>query len=103
MGRSIPVRVGNYMFANKQLLIAHMREVMTRYSVGDSLSECDSAFCMELFLWHPEAARKLNPEVTRIEVRLDLYGHKHLQIFRRDGTNDDISWKLCVERAKALT
>lgn len=102
MGKSIPVRVGNLSFANKQQLTAHMRELMARYSVGDVLSECDATFCMTLFAWHPDAARKLSSEVFRVEVRLDLFGHKHLQIFRQDGTDEDISWKHCIAHARAL-
>ncbi len=101
MGKSIPVRVGDQFFASKLKLIAYMQELMTRYSLGDSLSDTDSQFCLALFEWHSEPESKRVKEVIRIEVRLDLFGNKHLQIFRQDGTDDDISWRHCVNNATA--
>lgn len=101
MGKSIPVRVGDQVFTNKQNLVAYMQELMTRYSLGDSLSDTDRNFCLALFSWHSEPGRKRVKEVIRIEVRLDKFGNKHLQIFRQDGTDEDISWRHCVTNATA--
>lgn len=103
MGKSIPVRVGDQVFKNKQNLIAYMQELMARYSVGDSLSDTDRFFCFGLFAWHSEADRKRVNEIIRIDVRLDIFGNKHLQIFRQDGTDEDISWRHCVTNATATT
>jgi hypothetical protein len=100
MGRSIPIRVSALAFPTKTALTGHVRDLIARYAVGDEVAGNDREFLLELFKFHPDAVTKLATGVQRIEVRLDEYGHKHLQLHRTDGTNDDISWTWCVRHAR---
>jgi len=99
MGRSKTIFVNGALFYTKDALTSHVRAMIARYPVGFDIGGEDKAFCLALFGFHPEAQLKLASGVTRIEVRLDRFGHKHFQIHRSDGTNDDISWTWCVRHA----
>jgi len=100
MGKSIPVEVGGKRFPTKGMLTTHIRELIGRHSVGAFLDEEDMGFCLALFKFHPEAASKFGPGISKIEVRRDEYGNKHFQVHRSDGSNDDISWVHCVRFAR---
>ena len=100
MSKSIPVAVNGYHFPTKTALTEYMRELIARYPVGASVEGEDRAFCLELFKFHPDVASKLAWGVRSLEVRLDDYGHKHFQLLRDDGTEDDISWVYCVRHVR---
>lgn len=100
MGKGIPVTVNGQRFETKAALRDRVRSLISSYSVGDFLEPADLAFCLSLFRFHDEATEKFGPGIERVEVRLDLYGNKHFQIYRTDGTDDDISWPHCIACAK---
>ena len=100
MGRGIPVEVGGKYFPTKEALTTYIRELMERHRIGDFLDEEDTRFCLALFRFHPEASSKFGDGISKVEVRRDEYGHKHFQIYRSDGSNDDISWVHCVRSAR---
>ncbi len=100
MGKSIPISVNGRYFPTKTALTEYIRELIARYPVGFSVEGEDRSFCFELFNFHPDVASKLASGVRSLEVRLDDYGHKHFQLLRGDGTEDDISWVHCVRHAR---
>lgn len=99
MGKSIPVTINGLVFSTKTALTAHMRDLISRYSVGCDVDSADQAFCLALFKFHPDANLKLASGIARIEIRLDEYGKKHFHLHRMDGTDDDISWPWCIRHA----
>lgn len=99
MGRSIAVVIGTKQFPTKGALTQYIRTLISGYSIGSFLERDDLAFCQELFRTHPDAESKIGSGISKVEVRLDDYGHKHFQVHRTDGTNDDISWVHCVRCA----
>ena len=100
MGKSISVTVNGQQFHAKSSLTEYVRGLIGRYPVGFSVEGEDRDFCLELFRFHPDAASKLASGIQRLEVRLDEYGHKHFQLLRCDGSEDDISWVHCVRHAR---
>jgi hypothetical protein len=100
MGRGIPVVVDGRRFETKSALKAHVRGLISRYSVGEYLNPADLAFCLSLFRFHDGAAEKFGSGIVRVEVRLDQYGKKHFQVYRVDGSDDDISWPHCITCAQ---
>lgn len=100
MGRGIPLTVDGQRFETKDALRARVRELISGYSVGEFLEPADLAFCLSLFRFHDEAAEKFGPGIEKVEVRLDRYGKKHFQIYRVDGTDDDISWPHSINCAR---
>lgn len=99
-GKSIPVTVNGQQFPTKSALTEYVRELISRYPVGFSVEGADRDFCLELFRFHPDVTSKLASGIRRLEVRLDEYGHKHFQLLRCDGSEDDISWVHCVRHAR---
>ena len=100
MGRAIAITVGEVIFSKKSELEKYVRALIAKYPVGFFLDEADQVFCLSLFRHHSEAAAKFGAGIQLIEVRLDIYGKKHFQIHRIDGTTDDISWPHCITNAK---
>lgn len=101
MGRAIPITIGGEIFPRKEDATLRVRELISKYEVGSYLSSADEEFCKDLFNSHPECVEKIGSGISRIEVRLDIYGHKHFQIHRSDQTNIDISWPHCIRHRKS--
>lgn len=74
--------------------------MIAKYVPGTFLDEADKNFVLHLFAQHPEYARKAGAGISRVEVRLDVYGNKHFQVHRIDGTDEDISWVYCITQAR---
>ena len=99
MGRGIAVVIGSRHFPTKGALTQYIRMLIGGYGIGSFLEPAHLGFCQELFQYHPEAESKIGPGIAKVEVRLDDYGHRHFQVYRTDGTDDDISWVHCVKCA----
>jgi hypothetical protein len=100
MGRSIPLTIGAEYFSKKMDVEKRIHSMVSRYSPMANLSESDTTFCLELFKHHPRSAQKIGVGISRIQVRLDQYGHKCFHLHRFDGSDDDISWTKCLKAAK---
>lgn len=103
MGRAIPLTIHGKFFEKKEDLTEFVRALIARYPVGTFLAADDHAFCIALFKHHSDAGAKFGPGISNIEVRLDIYGKKHFQVHRVDGSDDDISWPHCIKNAKGET
>jgi hypothetical protein len=100
MGKAINVTVNRQVFQKKGDLTIHMRSLVGKYPIGDFLTTEDLAFCLSLFESHPSYPYKLSPGVERIQVLVQEKGTVGFQIYKSDGTNDDISWTECVRNLK---
>jgi hypothetical protein len=98
MGKSIPVSIGNKHFASKTEAQDFVRSLVAKYSIGDFLNAEDKAFCLEMFSRHPHYPHKLAPGVDKIQLRVQEKGTKGFQIYKIDGTNDNISWTDCLAK-----
>jgi hypothetical protein len=45
---------------------------------------------------HEDYPKKLQPGVIKIKIQTQKFGTKGLQIYKSDGTDDDISWHNCL-------
>src|SRR4051812_10850870 len=99
MARAIAVKIGGEVFATKEAAKAFIRALVARYALGDYLNEADTLFCLELFKRHSDYPQKLHPGVLKIQVRSQDHGTRGFQIFKTDGTNDDISWHHCINHS----
>ncbi len=100
MGKAISVTVNGQVFQKKGDLTAYMRSLVGKYEIGDFLTVPDVQFCLSLFERHPFYPQKLHPGVERMQVLIQEHGTVGLQIYKCDGTSDDISWTECVKNSK---
>lgn len=100
MGKGISTQISSLHFANKDQLTEHVRAIIGKYPVFSDVDDSDLPFLLALFEFHPDAKMKLESGIRRIEVRKDRFGNKFFQLFRNDGSDDDISWTWCVRNAK---
>jgi hypothetical protein len=97
MGKAIRVTVNGNVFEKKGDLTIYMRSLVEKYPIGDFLTAEDRAFCLSLFESHPSYPHKLSPGVERIQVLVQKKGTVGFQIYKCDGSDDDISWTDCVK------
>lgn len=100
MGRAISVNVNGMAFQKKGDLTNYVRSLVEKYQIGDFLTVEDRTFCLSLFESHPSYPEKLAPGVDRIQVLTQEKGTVGFQIYKLDGTNDNISWTECVRNRK---
>lgn len=100
MPRSIRVVIGEHIFDKKGDLTKYMRAMVAKYSIGDYISNDDMAFCLELFKSHSDYPEKLGSGVEKIQLLIQKEGSRGFQIFKTDGSSDDISWTDCVANRK---
>lgn len=99
---AIALNVGGINFDSKQALTERIRELIAKYPVGAKVSSEDKKFVESVFLFHPDAKRKLKEKIEEIEVRLDKYGKKHFFIYGENGFSENISWTKCVANARSV-
>ena len=57
-------------------------------------------FFMDLFKHHENYDQKLHPEVIKIKIQRQEFGTTGLQVYKVDGSNEDISWRHCITSYK---
>jgi hypothetical protein len=100
MPRAIKATIGEQVFSKKGDLTKYMQTMVAKYNIGDYISEQDMAFCLELFKNHKNYPTKLAPGVSKIQLLVQKKGSKGFQIYKLDGSSDDISWTDCVANIK---
>jgi hypothetical protein len=100
MARAIRVVIGDHIFQKKGELTNYVRSMVARYNIGDYISVEDKDFCLELFKSHADYPKKLAPGISKIQLLIQKEGSKGFQIYKTDGTSDDISWTHCVANRK---
>lgn len=94
------VTVGSREFASKTGLKDHIRSIVSRYAVGARLNGDDDTFVRALFERHPDAENKIGAGISHVTITRDQWGNKSFWIFRRDGSDTDISWVACVDQKR---
>lgn len=96
MGKSIPVQIGSRSFGSKKDALAHFREMLNRYDLGDRVLAEDSADLRELLKRHSDYKRKLGVGVAHFEVLGADFGSRCFHVVRTDGSYEDFSYPHCV-------
>lgn len=68
---------------------------------GPIVNSADLAFLAALFNQHPAADSKLGCGIERIEIRLNRFNSPGFWIVRRDGSETDISYRVCISGARS--
>jgi len=100
MGKSIPIKIGEFSYPSKAAAKDAVRELIGKYSFNEKLNNDDKLYCLELFKRHSEYKDKTGCGIKDIEVKRDEYGHKYFHLFRVDGSDEDISWVHCISPKK---
>jgi hypothetical protein len=78
-------------------LLAHIKDMLKRYDVGDKVSPQDSAVLKDLLARHPNAVQKIGSGIKDFSVRMSgEFGSKCFWVNRTDGTTEDFSFKGCI-------
>jgi len=96
MGKSIPVQIGIRTFGSKKAALAHFREMLNRYDVGDRVVADDAIDLSELLKRHSEYRKKLGVGVDHFEVLGADFGSRCFHVVRIDGSYEDFSYPYCV-------
>ncbi len=98
-----PIVIGDIQFRTKTAAKAEIRRRIGQYEAGDILSVADQVFFEELFKLHDEYVEKVGVAIKHIQVERDFHRNRCLYIHRTDGSEIDISWVHCVQRASTKT
>jgi hypothetical protein len=99
MGKSKPLTVGTQAFAKQQDAMLFCKDMLSKYSPGDWVSESDAPFLTELLKRHPGSKEKIGNGIHHFEVMRADYNTKCFAVVRRDGSSVDFSYKVCVTPA----
>lgn len=103
MGKSISINVGNVEFKTKSAAESFIKDIKAKYKSGDSLSQDDFDFILELIKLHPNASAKIGSGISSIEIRQNNMGNATaFYIVRSDGTDTDFSYKKCLNGETGL-
>ena len=84
-------------FSTKGDLSNHIRNLLLRYSEGETLSEPDFNFMKELLANHHSYATKVGCRgIASMQKIRTEYGNYGFQITRHDNSRTDFSWTACV-------
>jgi len=83
-------------FSTKGDLSNHIRNLLLRYSEGETLSEPDFNFMKELLANHHSYATKVGCGIASMQKIRTEYGNYGFQITRHDNSRTDFSWTACV-------
>lgn len=88
--------INNQLFNTKTAIIKYVQSILYSYVSGRSLSKLDETFILSLLEYHPNKDEKIGIGVERIEVRKNPPKHKGFWIIRKDGTQIDFSYLVCI-------
>lgn len=97
--------VAGLSFDVKSKLVAECQARIARYSIGQALSDDDSAFFVDLVKkYHHDPIRKIGSGVARVYVSATDHGRRSvgLRIVRSDGSDIDFSWRQCITPKKSI-
>lgn len=87
--------VGRSTYPTKKAATAFYREMLHSYRVGQSLTQGHHDLMLALVELHPGRDEKIGCGVVRFSVKLDEWGNKCFHIHRADGTDTDVSYRVC--------
>ena len=90
------VTIGDRDFPRQMDALAFFKDMLARYKKGDVVSEDDQRDLSALLERHADRDLKFGTGVDFFRVDADSYGGKCFWVVRRDGTEDDFSYRRCV-------
>lgn len=85
-------------FRTKREIVGHVRAILNRVPIGESLGPDDFRFMLALLHRHPWAAQKIGVGVQAIRVDLNSQWTpcKMFTLVRTDGSETDFSYRACI-------
>lgn len=99
MGKRRAIVIGSLEFATVGEAKGHVRELVARYSDGDTANEADSAFLSDLLELHPRCAEKIGAGVRsfKFDRNPEYTNTRTIFVVRTDGSVSDFSWPKCID------
>ncbi len=92
MPRKKSITVGDRHFTYQKDALEYYRDLLSRYNIGDTLSDRDFDEVYELLKNHPDASKKIGIGILSIFVAQDGYGGKCFHVKRTDNTTENFSF-----------
>lgn len=89
-------KVGGKSFRTKTEIREYVKSILKRYVSGRILNKNDEEFIISLLENHPSKDEKIGCGIERIEVRFNPPKHNGFWIIRKDGTQIDFSYLVCI-------
>ena len=95
----IPIQIGARLFDSKSQAKDFSRDIIRRYTEGETIVGEDDLFLRDLVAIHPEAAQKIGCGISHFTTQLDpeWRKHRHFVIVRTDGVRTDVSFHICID------
>jgi len=101
MAKGHPIDLGHRLFPTKKADATHFKDMLARYSLGETVNAQDAADLTSLLHRHPEALQKRGPGIDRFSVNADgEYGTRCFWVERSDGSRTDFSYLTCISGEK---
>jgi hypothetical protein len=98
MGVAKPVQIGERYFPRLGDAKDFFKEMLGRYSLGDSVSESDSVDLMALLSRHRDYLGKVGVGVDGFIILFSEYGNKCFGVVRVDGSVEDFTYLRCIDQ-----
>ncbi len=87
-------------FKSQEALKTYVKGVLSKYSVGEYVSEIDKRFLCELIERHPRRDEKIGVGIKAFKIYRVCGGatkHNNFAIVREDNSIESFSYKQCIE------
>lgn len=86
-----PISLGPMHFDKRGAAVAYLKEMLSRYDLGDRVGAEDAKILRGALEHHPNAAAKIGCGITDFSVRSADFGSKCFWVNRPDGTTEKFS------------
>ena len=96
MPKKKPIEIGVRFWEFQKDALKHYQDILSSYEIDDELIGEDFNEIFDLIKNHPSAEEKIGNGVASIVVKGDAYGSKCFHIIRKDGSQDNFSYRKAV-------
>lgn len=96
MGKKNPITLGHLHFEKQGDALAYFKDVLNRYSPGDTIAPSDYADAEALLSGHPRAQEKIGDSIASLVVDHDQEGGQCFHVVRSDGSKENFSYRKCI-------
>ena len=86
-----PITLGPQHFPRRGDAVAYLKEILSRYDIGDRVSTEDAVILQAALEHHPKAAEKIGIGISYFSVRTADFGSKCFWVNRPDGSTEKFS------------
>lgn len=86
-----PITLGPLHFNRRSDAVTHLKEMLSRYDVGDRVGAQDAIILRAALEHHPNSALKIGCGIQDFSVRSADFGTKCFWVNRTDGTTEKFS------------